>query len=60
MMTEIAPDVATQSRDTTIHLVTEKELPQYEEYVISKFELRSYTVSYFIEPFQLATKFSAS
>ena len=44
-MAEVAPDVATQSH-TTIHLVTEKELPQYEEYVISKFDLRSYTVSY--------------
>lgn len=30
---------------TTVHQVTEKELPQYVEYVISKFGRRSYKVS---------------
>ena len=29
------------------HEVTEKELPQYVDYVISKFDLRSFTVSHY-------------
>ena len=33
--------VATTS---SVHKVTEKELPQYVDYVISKFDLRSFTV----------------
>ena len=41
MMTAVALD---ESAPGAIHLVTEQELPQYEEYVISKFELRSFTV----------------
>ena len=50
MMTAISPgDVATTQSHTTVHLVTEKELSQYEEYVISKFDpLRSYMVVFII------------
>ena len=54
MMTAISPDVATQSH-TTVHLVTEKELSQYEEYVISKFDLfRSYMVFFRISYYHIA------
>ena len=31
---------------TTVHQVTEEELPQYVERMISKFNIRSYAVSY--------------
>ena len=45
MMTAAAPEVITlQSDNMTTHWVTEKELPYYEEYVSSNFDLLSYTV----------------
>ena len=45
MMTAAAPEIITLQSDTmTTHWVTEKELPYYEEYVSSNFDLLSYTV----------------